>query len=113
MATFLDRIRQDNDFATDGGVIFYGELQRWLDLYAAGLASAGDIKTYYSMTTAQGAQFDAILATQPSSGLLPTLLNAKAISQWPNKVASVLGQAQSYCGGMTTDAATKTALGIS
>lgn len=114
MATFLDRLRCEptSDFATDGGPIACQELERWFNLYAAGVITNTQFKAFFSMTTAQGTQLDAILATQPSTLLGLSLLNAKAVSQWPNKCASICEMAQMALGGLTTDAATKAALGI-
>lgn len=110
MASFLDRIRSDSDYADDGGYINQDEFRGWMAMYASGVVTAAQIKSYYSCTTAQSAQLDAIFATRPSSPLL--LLNVPAYVQWADKVVGIIQAACGYWTGFTTDALVKAALGI-
>lgn len=110
MASFLDRVRYANDWETDGGEVEAVTVAAMIGMYAAGVCSAGDIKTHFGCTTAQGTQLDAILAARPIAPLL--LLNVPAYVQWADKVEGVLRCAQYGIPPVHTDAATKTALGI-
>lgn len=86
--------------------------RRWFDLIAAGAVTAADFKACFQCTPEQGEQVDEIIATQPSTGLLPTLLNAKAIAQWPAKVGAIMEHGSLLQPPLHTEAAMKAALGI-
>lgn len=112
MASFLDRVRTEatSDWQTDGGQIFHTEFCPLFQLWASGGISTAAVKSRYSMTTAQGNQLDAIIATRPAAPLL--LLNVPAYVQWVDKVIGILNLACQYATGFDTDASVRTALGI-
>ena len=112
MASFWERVLCINDFDTDGGPIDPTFMGHALRLYAQGLATSAWIKGIINTTTSQGADLDALLATQPSTGLLSTLLNAKNVSQWPEKCWAVLQMAQSGYPNFNSVAEMKAALGV-
>lgn len=112
MATFLDRVRQEStsDWETDGGWIANTEFCPLFAFWAAGGTTTAALKSRYSMTTAQAAQLDAIIATRPAAPLL--LLNVPAYVQWVDKIIGVLHLASQYATGFNTNAAIVSALGI-
>lgn len=110
MASFVDRTRFANDWDTDGGFVSPQDLENLLSIYVAGGISAADIKSFFSMTTAQATQFDAILATRPSSPLL--LLNVPAFVQWKDKISGVIWASSAGYPNYDTDAKVRAALGI-
>lgn len=111
MATLLDRVLHTNDWVTDGGELSAQPFGYALCMYTAGLWTAANIKTQFDMTTSQGAQLDAILATRPAAPLL--LLNVPAYVQWADKVIGIIWAAQAAWPPFDTEAEVKTALGIS
>lgn len=110
-ASYYERIIGLGDYADDGGVIDAGVTLQFLRLYAAGILPVSWYRTAWALTTPQSAEFDTLLATQPSSGLLATLINAKALAQWPDRVGAALALAQSTW-EYPTAASLKTALGV-
>lgn len=120
-ASLYDRLLRYGGFNDDGGEIepirFF---KPCLDAYEAGIMTAAQIKSALSLTTPQGNDLDAILATMPSISLLSNILDANQRARWAEKTASVfsLGNGNGLPGGnpiamFDTPTKCKAALGIS
>lgn len=110
MATLLDRLRQDSDYLTDGNVIYPTDLAAYILAWSGGALTTAQFKTAFNMTSVQGTQLDAILATRPAAPLL--LLNVPAYVQWVGKLAGLFIMIGAYQPLVDTDAKSKAALGI-
>lgn len=112
-ANIYERIMCTGDYVADGGQLDGAFVGNCVALWASGTVTAAWIKDICQMSTAQSAQLDELLATQPSTGLLASLVNAKAVSQWPDKVRTILVFAATLYANFDTVAEVKAALGVS
>jgi len=111
-ATFIERCIRVGDYDNDGGIIDLETFEDFLYLYEASASGIdGDfMETAFSLTPAQRAQLDDILATRPAT--LLTALNATARSRWAHTIFSVLRCGVRAMPEMDTDAKVSAFLGI-
>lgn len=81
-----------------------------MDGFAGGVLAASAMKTAMGLTTAQGTDLDAVLATRPAAPLL--LLNVPAYVQWAAKISAVVALGQ-YAMSFTTVSTMRVAMGLS
>lgn len=120
-ASFIDRVCANGDYAEDGGNIDMMLAWSIVDGLHSGTQTAAQIKTQYSMTTAQGNELDEIFATRPLAieieiPLVGTFVVAgPSYAQWPSKVKSAFmqGLLKFSGGGFEDSEEVRTKLGLS
>ena len=95
MATFLDRVLQTNDYASDGGSLdAVYQVRPALEGIESGMLMPNTVAYFWNLTTPQKTQFDAIVATMPAQiTILSTVLNVNARATWAARTSApmVLG----------------------
>lgn len=109
-ATFIERVIAVGDHGEDGGAIDPVVVHAMLTMFSAGDADATYLKTLWALTTPQGEQLDAVLATMPDVVL--SLVTAYERAQWPTKVYSILMLGRMASPDFDTGAKCASALGI-